>query len=91
MKLHVVVVRDRAADVFGTPYFVVSLGAAIRSFGDEINRGGEQNMLARHPEDFDLYVLGCYDDATASFTVGVPRQLSVGKDLVVKKESGNVS
>ena len=82
MILHIFTVRDRAANVFGTPYFAVSKGSAIRGFGDEINRKGENNMLNLHPEDFDLFYLGEYDDARGVFNTDTPTQIAVGKDLV---------
>lgn len=82
MILKIVAIRDRAADVFGQPNFVTSLGAAIRGFGDEINRKSD-SVLYQHPEDFDLYHLGEYDDSTATFHTGVPKQIAIGKDLRV--------
>lgn len=84
MLLHIVSIRDRAANVFGVPMFMSSIGAAIRSFGDEINRTGDQNnIMNRHPDDFDMYELGVYDDGTAKFEMlESPRQIAVGKDLV---------
>lgn len=85
MKYIIVAVRDRAADVYGVPHFVASLGAAIRSFGDEINRVDAQNVYSQHPDDFDLYEIGVYDDAYASFTLlQVPKQVAIGKDLKVR-------
>lgn len=81
MKYKMMAVRDSAADVFGQPYATLNVGAAARSFGDEINRGGENNTLSSHPEDFDLYELGEYDDSTGLFDTGVPRRVAVGKDL----------
>jgi len=81
MKLQIVAVRDRAADVFMQPFFVHSIGAAIRSFGDEINRADKDNALFKHPADFDLYHLGEYDDAFAQFETSQPRQIAVGKDF----------
>lgn len=84
MIYQVVVVRDRSADVFGQPTHVTSIGVAIRSFGDEINRVDATNMFNRHPEDFDLYQLGTYNDADASYEVHAPRQIAIGKDLVRK-------
>jgi len=83
MKYKIVCVRDRAADVFGQPNFVNQIGAAVRSFADQIN--GEKrpdNPFAMHPEDFDLYEVGTYDDETAVFDTFTPKQLVVGKDLV---------
>lgn len=82
MKLIVLSVRDRAADCFGQPMFVVSLGGAIRSFGDEINRKDVNNQLSKHPEDFDLYQIGEFDDNSAELIPCKPRQVAVGKDLV---------
>lgn len=83
MKLHILAVRDRAADAFAAPMFVVSIGGAIRSFADEVNRRADGNQLSAHPEDFDLYEVGLYNDADASFELlERPRQIAVGKDLV---------
>lgn len=84
MKYIIVCVRDRAADVYGVPQFVNSLGSAIRSFGDEINRSAENNAFYNHPDDFDLYSIGTYDDQTCDFVCGVPKQVAVGKDLSIR-------
>lgn len=81
MRLVLVVVRDRSADVFGRPTFTTSVGVAIRSFSDEVNRAAEDNVMYRHPEDFDLYELGVYDDETGTFDVHQPRQIAIGKDV----------
>lgn len=85
MILQVVAIRDRAADVYGQPNFVTSIGSAIRGFADEINRPTEGNVLNKHPEDFDMFHLGCYNDALGEFQCGTPKQIAVGKDLVIKK------
>lgn len=83
MILQIVVVRDRAIDAYGQPNFVVSLGGATRAFADEVNRKEANNMMAKHPDDFEFYHLGSYDDASASFDLlERPRLLSVAKDLV---------
>lgn len=82
MRYKIVAVRDRAADVFGQPFFVPSIGGAIRSFGDEVNRKDSNNAFSQHPEDFDLYLLGEYDDNDGSFATVAPKQVAVGKDLV---------
>jgi len=61
-KLKIVAVRDRAAEAFMRPFFVPSIGVAIRSFGDEINREALDNPMFQHPDDYDLYLLGEYDE-----------------------------
>lgn len=82
MKLLAFVIRDRAANVFDRPFFAIARGAAIRSFSDAVN-GGDPNF-SKHPGDFDLFELGTYDDNTGLFETGVPHQIAVGKDLVVR-------
>lgn len=81
MRYKVLAVRDRAIDAFGQPFFSVSVGGAIRGFSDEVNRAGENNQLNKHPEDFDLYLLGEFDDATGKFETQDPSQVAIGKDL----------
>lgn len=63
-------VRDRASETFGTPFFTVSVGAAHRSFRDEVNRKDDGNQLYQHPEDFSLWRLGAWDDSTGHFEAG---------------------
>jgi len=84
MKYVIVTVRDRTADVFGQPFFVARIGQAIRSFSDEVNSPSSDSAIAKHPEDFDLYELGAFDDETATFECFVPRQVAIGKDLKAK-------
>lgn len=80
MKQVVVSVKDRAADAFGRPAFVPSVGVAIRSFTDEINRDHPDNQMFGHPDDFDLYELAMYDDST-----GVVEMLDTPKLLILGK------
>lgn len=83
MILHVCSIRDRAVDSFGSPICVPALGQAVRSFTDEVNRKSDDNQLNRHPDDFDLYVLGTFNSDTGLFDCGVPRMICVGKDIYV--------
>ncbi|QXP07866.1 MAG: nonstructural protein [Arizlama microvirus] len=84
MKLVICTVKDRAADAYGRPMFVPSTGVAIRSFSDEINRNHADNQLYNHPDDFDLYELGEFDDNTGLFTLHEqPKLLSLGKQVKV--------
>lgn len=85
MRYKIVAVRDRALDTFGVPVFVAALGGAIRSFGDEIQRPGtpdRPNPFYDHPDDYDLYLLGEFDDQEGEFSTQRPSQIAVGKDYV---------
>jgi len=85
MKHVVCAVRDRASDTFGRPFFVRTLGEANRSFIDEVNRASADNQLYAHPEDFDLYEIGSFDDDSGDLVAIKPRMVAVGKDVRVKE------
>ncbi len=81
MKQVIVAVKDRAAETYGRPMFVPAIGVALRSFSDEINRNDPNNQLFNHPDDFDLYDLGTFDDSTAQFEIkNIPELLILGKN-----------
>lgn len=84
MKYKVFALKDSAAQAFGAPIFHPSTGALLRNFSDQVNgKGGERGPLSEHPEDFELYELGMFDDADASFQLlPTPSLVSRMKDLV---------
>ena len=78
--MKIVILRDIKADVWGNPNFVASLGGAVRGFGDEIAKT-DGNPLAMHPEDFELYDFGEYDEQTGTFKLHErPKQLAFGSN-----------
>nr|QJA43251.1 MAG: nonstructural protein [Microvirus sp.] len=77
MKLLICSVLDKAAECFGSPVFTVSKGTAHRSFVDEVNRQSQDNVMFAHPEHFDLYCLGEFENSTAEFNVFPQPQLIV--------------
>ena len=86
MMLQVVAVKDRAADAFMRPFFVPTIGMAVRSFQDEVNRQSADNAMFAHPEDYDLYSLGQFDEEAGTFVMDGrgPRMVAVGKDVAKK-------
>ncbi len=87
MKLVLCTVKDRAADAYGRPMFVPSVGVAIRSFSDEVNRKDPDNQLFNHSDDFDLYELGEFDDNSGLFALhDQPKLLSLGKQVKINQE-----
>lgn len=88
MKFLIVCVRDSKADVYGVPFFMASKGHAIRSFSDEVNREAADNIYYRHPEDFELFELGAFDDAQADFEI-LPKPVSLchGGAVSIRKNS----
>lgn len=86
MNLYVVAVYDKVTEAYGVPSFVVSVAAAIRGFTDEVNRPSDENMFHKHPDDFELYSLGHYDDSVGELQPDKPRLLARGSE--VKKSLG---
>lgn len=71
-----VAVRDEALQAFNRPFFVNSLGLAIRSFEDECNRDSPDNPMKNHPNDFSLWHIGSYDEESGRlFSLDVPIRL----------------
>jgi hypothetical protein len=84
MKYSVCAVKDRAVDAFNRPLYVPTIGVAIRSFTDECNK--KDSELNIHPEDYDFYELGQWDDQTAVFIpLEVPRVIARAQDIVIKE------
>lgn len=99
MKMEIFAVKDRALNAFMRPFFAQTIGQAIRSFSDEINRpGGHQvgseNHMNMHPEDYDLWHLGSFNDATGTFSAEPddrqdwPRQVAIGKNVLRPPNAG---
>lgn len=55
-------IKDKAIEAFGTPIFVKTKGMAIRMFLDE--QKNPESQMNKHPDDYDLWMLGHYDDNT---------------------------
>lgn len=86
MKYNIMSVYDRTAQLYGSPYYAVSKGSAIRGFSDEINRQDSQNTLYQHPDDFELVYLGTFDDESATFELlGTPERLVTGTHVKIKQ------
>lgn len=82
------VVKDRAIDTYGLPFAQSSTAQALRGFSDEINSDITTSAVAKHPDDYDLYTIGEYDEDTGKIIPMQPPQLVArGKDLIQRSES----
>ncbi|AXH73929.1 MAG: nonstructural protein [Microviridae sp.] len=86
MRLEIFSVFDIALGAFGRPMFLNSVGQAMRSFSDEVNRKSDDNNMYRHPEDFALFHCGTWVDDDGSFEVfDRPQRLTNAVDVLVKE------
>lgn len=80
---HVYAVKDLAVQGFGDCFLVRAPGEAMRSFQDEVNRTDGKSAVAAHPEDYELYKIGEYDDTTGQLSgLNKPELVARAKDLL---------
>lgn len=81
MRYLLVSVKDRAIEAFQPIACVRAQGEAIRSFQDAISNP-QNKQLHQHPDDFDLYIVGEYDDQDGTINAyAKPEKLADGKQL----------
>lgn len=77
-----IAIHDAKSESFGRPLFVRAYGEAERSFRDVVNDG--KSDYAKHPEDFTLFEVGSFDDATGVLVgLAAPRSLGTAVAFVV--------
>lgn len=76
MKIYAI--HDRAIEAYGQPFFVKSQGQALRSFRDECEN--RESQFNKHPADYDLYLIGDYNDETGIITPQQPERVARATD-----------
>lgn len=84
--LHVFAVYDLGTAAFGKPIFLRADGEAVRMFTDETNRAEEGNIVFQHPEHFQLFKLGTWDDSTGEFNATRPDKIVDGAQVKMRKQ-----
>lgn len=62
MKMQIVALRDIKTDSYSIPQFVANIPGWVRALGDVINERGSKETIAMHPEDFEAWHIGEFDD-----------------------------
>lgn len=60
MKKVICSVHDMCANMWTDPFFAVNTASAIRGFTDHVN--GSNGDMSNHPEHFNLFKIGEFDD-----------------------------
>lgn len=63
-------IRDKRAEYFNPPFFNHTHGEAERNFQNLVNE--KESRIAQHPDDYDLYYIGDYNDLDGTI---VPQKL----------------
>lgn len=79
----ILTVKDRALDIYNLPFVQTTVAQGVRGFTDEINSDPAKSGLAKHPDDYDLFIIGHYDDTTGIiWPLELPELVVRGKDLL---------
>lgn len=74
MKHVICSIYDKATEAYMRPFVCQAEGQAIRMFEDLARDPSHE--IAKHPEDYALFVIGTFNDNTAEITSIEPRVLS---------------
>lgn len=90
MILNVYSIYDVKAAAYRFPFFKGSNGEAMRFFGDGVS--DPKTALAAHPEDYNLYLHGSFDDISGQLTtLHAPQFLCAAVDFIQQAvQSGGV-
>lgn len=74
MQINIFAVQDSKAGIFMQPFPSVNELVALRGFADAAKN--KETNVGKHPEDFNLYMLGTFDDTTGRFeNLNTPKML----------------
>ena len=60
MLLKAYTVYDMKVEAYMRPWYCLTDGEAVRTFGDAVN--DPESAFHKHPDDFTLYGIGTFDD-----------------------------
>lgn len=72
MRLKMYSVRDTKAEIYHAPWYKNTHGEAEREF--QTIADDPKSTIYKHPEDYDLYFVGEYDDQTGKIEACVTPQ-----------------
>lgn len=64
--LNIYTLRDTRTEAFHRPFFLQNRAVLERAIHDALS--DENNMICLHPEDYQIYSLGTYDERTGEIT-----------------------
>jgi hypothetical protein len=85
MKQNGYSIKDAKANTFGTPYFAINDQVAVRSFQQAAS--DPNTTINKNPEDFNLYRIGSFDDASGEFNPEKQPQFITGAVINEKTET----
>jgi len=80
LKQGIFAIKDSAAGTYSNPFIQRTRAEALRSFTHTAKDA--QGRIAKSPGDYDLFLLGFYDEETGSIeTTQAPERIAKASDL----------
>lgn len=80
MKHFLFSIQDTVAQTMAAPFMFQNINLAKRALRDLVN--DETSRVSKNPEDYQLYLLGEFDDETGILVAGVPTPLCSARSLM---------
>lgn len=84
MKLLLCSMYDKKSGIYARPFAAITKADAMRAFADIAL--DKTHPIGKHPEDYDLYVVGDFDDNTGIVTYLQMEHLAGANDFVLEKD-----
>ncbi len=81
MQTIIFTVYDDKAEAYLSPFFLNSIGEAIRAFSELAN--DENHAFCKYPADFTLFEIGVFDNCSCSIE-SLPTPHAIGKAIEYK-------
>lgn len=82
MKFKIFVIRDNKIEAYHRPCYAISEGEMERMLMEAVK--DPNSTFAKYPEDFELYMIGLYDELSAEIDVMPKVCLGTILDIIVK-------
>lgn len=83
MKLYAFTVYDSKVAAYLPPFFMRSVGEAVRSFSDTVNH--KESAFNKHPADYVLFQIGSFDDSKGIYEATTHVNLGVAIEFLDKE------
>lgn len=84
MNHTILAIKDAKSGLFLKPIYTPSVPVAIRTFADAVN--DKNSFVNAHPEDYDLYLIGTWNDETGKTENTKNPELQVKAETLVKEK-----
>lgn len=81
-------IHDTKAKAYLPPFFLPEEGMAIRTFSQCIN--SKEHQFGRSPADYNLFLIGTFDDTTATVSLANVQSLGNGVEFKISAQPDNL-